>query len=155
MAKKAKTRSINAKKAKNKNINISKKWKKWYIKTDSKLLICLRSTLQSGEPKRRWYRIHPKDQRYPKSTVAFFLAALNTPCRWSKQSAKKKLSIAKVVTFEATPKLWGMGDWRIRCKKRTRWTRSKAFPVGIYVMAHYYFSIHFCTSSSSCCCIIL
>ena len=32
-----KIRSINAKKAKSKSINIAKKWKQWYIKTDSKL----------------------------------------------------------------------------------------------------------------------
>ena len=42
---------------------------------------------------------------------AIFPANANTTCRWSKQSAKKKiLSIAKVVTFEATPKFWGMED---------------------------------------------
>ena len=29
-----------AKKAKTKSINMTKKWKQWYIKTDSKLLIC-------------------------------------------------------------------------------------------------------------------
>ena len=40
MYKKAKIRSINAKKSKRKNINIANKWNQWYIKTDSKLLIC-------------------------------------------------------------------------------------------------------------------
>ena len=54
MPKHAKIRSINDKKAKNKNINIAKKWKKCYIETDSMLLLCRLSSLQSGEPKRRW-----------------------------------------------------------------------------------------------------
>ena len=49
------------------------------------------------------------DIRYVQSGM--FLATLNTACRWSKVSAKKDiLSIAKVVTFEATTKLWGMED---------------------------------------------
>ena len=40
-----------------------------------------------------------------------FLGTLNTACRWSKKYAKKNvLSIAKVVTFEATSKFWGMED---------------------------------------------
>ena len=38
--KKAKIRIIDAKKAKSKNINITNKCKQWYIKTESKLLIC-------------------------------------------------------------------------------------------------------------------
>ena len=54
MPRKAKISSINAKKFKSKSINIANKWKQWCIKTDSKLLICLISTLQSGEPKRMW-----------------------------------------------------------------------------------------------------
>ena len=50
--------------------------------------------------------------------VAFVLATLNTACRWSKQSVKKKiLSIARVVTFEATPKLWGMEAQRNGARK--------------------------------------
>ena len=40
MPKKAKIVSINVKKAKIKIINIAKKWNKWYINIDSKLLIC-------------------------------------------------------------------------------------------------------------------
>ena len=40
-------------------------------------------------------------------------------------------------------------------KERTRWTRSKAFPVDIDFMACYYFSINLCALSSSCCCIIV
>ena len=80
----------------------------------------------------------------------------NTACRWSKQSAKKNiLSIAKVVTFEATPKFWGIEELRKRCKERTCWTRTKAFPVGVDVMVHCSFSIDFCASSSSCYCIIV
>ena len=81
---------------------------------------------------------------------------LNADCRWSKQSAKKKiLSIAKVVTFEGTHKFWGMEDWIKWCKERTCWTRTKAFPVGVYYKARCYFSINFCDWSSSCCCIIV
>ena len=34
------TISINAKKDKSKSINIAKKWNQWYIKIDSKVLIC-------------------------------------------------------------------------------------------------------------------
>ena len=46
-----------------------------------------------------------------------FPATLNNACRWSKKSANKNiLSIAKVVTFEAMPKFWGMEDWRKWCK---------------------------------------
>ena len=37
---KTKIRSINAKKDKNKSINVARKWKKWHIKSDSKLLVC-------------------------------------------------------------------------------------------------------------------
>ena len=40
MPKKDKIRRINAKKAKSKIVNIAKKWKQWYVKTDSKILIC-------------------------------------------------------------------------------------------------------------------
>ena len=40
MPKIAKIRSINAKIARSKSINIANKWKQWYIKIDSKLLIC-------------------------------------------------------------------------------------------------------------------
>ena len=84
------------------------------------------------------------------------LATLNTTCRWSKRSAKKNiLSIAKVVTFEVTPKFWGIEDWRKRCKERKLWMRGKSSPVGVDVVARYYFSIYFCASSSSCCCIIV
>ena len=49
MPKKSRIRSINAKKFKIKSINIANKWKQRYIKTDSTLLICWLSTLQSGE----------------------------------------------------------------------------------------------------------
>ena len=57
---------------------------------------------------------------YTTSTVAFLKADLNTACRQSKRFAKKNiLSIAKVVTFEATPKLWGMEYLRKWCKERT------------------------------------
>ena len=37
---KTKIRSINAKKDNNKSINVARKWKKWYIKLDSKVLVC-------------------------------------------------------------------------------------------------------------------
>ena len=85
-----------------------------------------------------------------------FPATLNTACRWSKWSAKKKiLSVAKIVTFEATPKFWGMEDRRKNFKKRTIWMRIKALPVGVYDMARCSFSINLCASSSSCCCIIV
>ena len=85
-----------------------------------------------------------------------FLATLNTAFICSKRSSKKNiLSIANVFTFEATPKFWGMEDWRKRCKERKTLTRSKAFPVGIDVVTRYYFSVYFCASSSSCCCIIV
>ena len=65
MSKKANIISINAKKAKIKSINIDKKCKQWYIKTDSKLLICWLSTLKSGEPKRgdREYIPDTRDHR--------------------------------------------------------------------------------------------
>ena len=43
-----------------------------------------------------------------------------------------------------------MEDRIKRCKERTRWTRMKAFPVGVDVVARYYLSIDFCTSSYSC-----
>ena len=92
----------------------------------------------------------------PYTHSGVFPATLNTGCRWSKRFAKKNiLSIAKVVNFEATPKFWGMEDLRKWCKERTRWTRSKAFPVGIDVMFHCSFFINFCASYSSCCCIIV
>ena len=85
-----------------------------------------------------------------------FLETLNTACIWSKRSTKRNvLSIAKVVTFEATAKFWGMGDWRKRRTERTHWTRSKAFPVGVDVLDGYSFSTDFCASSSSCCYIIV
>ena len=84
-----------------------------------------------------------------------FPETLNTACRWSKQPAKKNiLSITKAVTFEATPKFWGMEDLRRWCTEMTRWTRSKASPVGVDVISHCSFSIDFYVSSSSCCCII-
>ena len=42
-----------------------------------------------------------------------FSETLNTACRWSKISVKNNtLSIAKVGTFEATPKFWGMEYWK-------------------------------------------
>ena len=72
-----------------------------------------------------------------------FFAALNTACRKNKQSAKKNiLSIAKVVTFEATPKFWGMEDWIKWCKERTHQTISKDFPVGVDFMDRCSFSIN-------------
>ena len=95
-------------------------------------------------------------QCYPTPTVVFSLATLNTACRWCKRSAKKNIpSISKVVTFEATPKFWGMEEWIKRCNKSTRWTISKSFPVKVDVMARCSFSIDFCASSSSYCCIIV
>ena len=162
-------------------------------KNSIKLLLCWQSKLQSGEPKRRWYRIHPRDLRSQlwrpeKFSVALLLilyvgssiyrcrsslamtSCVMLPhvrsgifhgdskyrCRWSKRSAKKNiLSVAKVVTFEAKPKLWGMEDWSKWCKENTHWMRRKAFPVGIDDMACCSFSINFCASSSSCCCIIM
>ena len=73
-------------------------------------------------------------------------ANLNTSCRWSERSAKKNiLSIARVFTFEAIPKFWGMEYWRKWCKERTCWTISKAYPVGVDAMARCSFSINFCT----------
>ena len=85
-----------------------------------------------------------------------FLTTLNTACRRSKKSVNKNiLSIAKVVNFEATAKFWGMEDWRKRCKERTHWTRSNAFPVDVDAVAQYSFSVDFCALSSSCCCIIV
>ena len=85
-----------------------------------------------------------------------FLETIDTACRWSERPAKKYiLSITKVVNFEATSKFWGIEDLRKRCKERTLWKRSKPFPVGVDVVARYYFSIYFCASSSSCCCIIV
>ena len=57
--------------------------------------------------------------------------------------------------YWTTAKLWDMEDWRKSCKERTRWTISKALPVGIDVLARYYFSVNLCASYSSCCCIIL
>ena len=68
---------------------------------------------------------------------------------------EKILSIAKVVTFEATPKFWGMEYWRKWFNRRKRWSRIKAFPVWVDVMARCSFSINLCASSSSCCCIIV
>ena len=65
------------------------------------------------------------------------------------------MSIAMVVIFEETPKFWGMEDWRKSCKERTRWTRSKAFPVSVDVVACYSFFINFCAFSSSWCCRIV
>ena len=85
-----------------------------------------------------------------------FLVTLNTTCRWSKLSAKKNiLSISKVVTFEATPKFWGMEDWRKWCKESTCKTRSKSFPVGVYFISCCSLSIYLLASSSSCCFIIV
>ena len=49
MPKKYKIRSIYSMKARSKNIKIAKKWNQWYIKEDSKILICWLSTIQSGE----------------------------------------------------------------------------------------------------------
>ena len=85
-----------------------------------------------------------------------FSATLNTACRWSKLSAKKNiLSVDKVVTFEATPKFWGMEEWRKCCKEMTQWMRSKAFPVGVDFMARCSLSIYLCALSSSFYCIIV
>ena len=85
-----------------------------------------------------------------------FPATLNTACRWSKRSVKENvLSISKVVTFEGTPKFWGMEDWRKWCKERTQWTRTKASPVGVDDMARCSFCINFYAYPSSCCCIIV
>ena len=82
-----------------------------------------------------------------------FTVTLNTACRRSKQSTKKNiLSIAKVVTFEATPEFWGIEYWRKWCKERTFWTKGKALPVGVDVMACCSFSTNFCASSYSCYC---
>ena len=81
-----------------------------------------------------------------------FSETLNTACRWSKQSAKKTiLSISKVVTFEATPKFWGMEDWIKYCKERTRQTRIKSFPVVVDVMARCSLSIDLWALSSNYC----
>ena len=72
------------------------------------------------------------------------------------QPAKKNiLSIANIVTFEATHKFWGMEDWRKCCMERTRWTISKSFPAGVDVMSRCSFPIYFCASTSSCCCIVV
>ena len=88
--------------------------------------------------------------------MAFFPVTLNTTCRRSKRSAKKNmLSVANVVTVEATPKFWGLQDWRKWCKERTRWMINKAFPVGVDFMSRCSLFIYFCTVSSSCCCIIV
>ena len=65
------------------------------------------------------------------------------------------LSVAKVVIFEATPQFWGMEHWRKWCKEKTRWMRSKAFPVGVDDMAHCSFPINFCALSSSWCYLIV
>ena len=106
--------------------------------------------------KKKGGREYITETRYTLHPQWIFLATINTDCRWSKWSAKKNvLSIAKVVNFEATTNFWGMEDWRKRCKERTRWTRSKDLPVGVDVLARYYFSINFWASSSSCCCIIV
>ena len=76
--------------------------------------------------------------------MIFISETLSTACRWSKPSTKKNiLFISKVITFEGTPKFWGMEVWRKWCKERTRWTRSKGFPVGVHDMSQYYFSIYF------------
>ena len=84
------------------------------------------------------------------------LATLNDACRWSKLSAKETiLSIAKVVTFEETPKFWGIEDWRKCWRERTRWTWNKALPVCVDVMACCSFFIDFYALSSSSCCIKL
>ena len=48
-----------------------------------------------------------------------------------------------------------MEDWRKWCKGRTRWTRTKSFPVCVDDKVSCYFSINFCAYSSSCCCIIV
>ena len=88
--------------------------------------------------------------------MAFFSATLNTACRWSKRFAKKNiLSIAKVVTFEVTPKFWGMEDLRKFCKERILWKRRKSFPAVVDEIARCSFSIDFCAYSSSFCCIIV
>ena len=85
-----------------------------------------------------------------------FLATLNTAFRRSKISTKKNiLSVAKVVTFEATLKFCDMEYWRKWCKERTRWTTSKAFPVSVDVMERCSFSVYFWSLSSYCCCIIV
>ena len=64
-------------------------------------------------------------------------------------------TFAKVVTFEATPKLWDMEDWRKWCKERTQQMISKAFPYGVDVMACCYLSTDSRASFSSWCCIIV
>ena len=88
--------------------------------------------------------------------MAFFLATINAACRWGKWTAKKNiLYIAKVVTFEATSKFWGMKYRWKRCNKRTCWTRIKALPVGVDVVSRYSLFVGFCALSSSCCCIIV
>ena len=100
------------------------------------------------------FRVSGKMLPYVQSGI--FPTTLNTACRRSKQSAKKNiLSVARVVTFEATPKFWGMEDWIKWCKERTRWMRIKAFPVGVDYMAWCTLSIDLCALSSSSCCTIV
>ena len=53
----------------------------------------------------------PQIPEIPYVHSGIFLATLNTACKQSKRSAKNKiLYIAKVVTFEATPKFRGTED---------------------------------------------
>ena len=86
-------RSINAKKAKSKIINIENKWEQWYIKTDSKLLICWLSTLKSGESKKKVVDNTSQIPEIPYVQSGIFLATLNTDFRWSKRSVKKKHTV--------------------------------------------------------------
>ena len=126
------------------------------LKTYSKLLICWLSTLQSGEAKIKVADNTSQRPCIPYIHGSIFLANLKTPCRRSKWSARKNIQyISKVVTLEATAKYWGMEYRRKRWKERTRWTRSKYFPVNVDVLACYSSSINFCAFFSSWCCIIV
>ena len=100
--------------------------------------------------------ISPQRPDIPYVHSGIFLATINTACIWSKLSAKKNiLSIAKVVNFLGDTQVLEYGILKKSSKERTRWMRSKAFPVVVYVVARYSFSIDFCASSSSCYCIIV
>ena len=49
----------------------------------------------------------------------------------------------------------GYGTLKKRFKERTRWMKSKSFPVSVDVVARYSFSVGFCIFSSSCCFVIV
>ena len=93
---------------------------------------------------------------FPYAQIGIFPDTINTACRRSKRSTKKNiLSVANVVTFERTSKFLGTEYQRKWCKERTRWMRSKAFPVRVDDMARCSFSINLCAPSFSCCCTIV